>query len=198
MTAASESSPWAIVQSTLAREFSGATDVERWTEMLVRLSIALFLAGVLGYDRERKRRPAGLRTHLMVGLGAATLALIPEQLGFSDEAMARVIEGIIAGIGFLGAGAIIRVESPEQVRGLTTAGSIWVTAAVGVAAGLGQEITALVTTAFAFLILSWISRIERHVGSNSHEPKDGQVIIGSNDRSESATRNQAAVRFVER
>ncbi len=120
----------------------------------------------------------------MVGLGAATLALIPEQLGFSDEAMARVIEGIIAGIGFLGAGAIIRVESLEQVRGLTTAGSIWATAAVGVAAGLGQEITALVTTAFAFLILSWISRIERHVGSNSHEPKDGQVIIGSNDRSE--------------
>ena len=176
MTDANESTPWDIVQSTLAREFSGATDVERWTEMLVRLSIAMFLAGVLGYDRERKRRPAGLRTHLMVGLGAATLALIPEQLGFSDEAMARVIEGVIAGIGFLGAGAIIRVESPEQVRGLTTAGSIWATAAVGVAAGLGQEITALVTTAFAFLILSWISRIEMHVGSTSSSEENGQVI----------------------
>ena len=190
MTAASESSVWDIVQSTLAREFSGATDVERWTEMLVRLSIALFLAGVLGYDRERKRRPAGLRTHMMVGLGAATLALIPEQLGFSDEAIARVIEGVIAGIGFLGAGAIIRVESPEQVRGLTTAGSIWATAAVGVAAGLGQEITALVTTAFAFLILSWISRIERHLASDSNDAKDGQVIIDSDNRSVTANRDQ--------
>ncbi len=169
---------WEVVQATLAREFSGSLNLEQWTSLLLRLLIALVLAGIIGYDREVKARSAGLRTHLMVGLGSAMLAVLPQQMGFSDESLARVIQGIVTGIGFLGAGAILKIEDEQRVRGLTTAGSIWATAAVGIAAGLGQEPVAIVTGVFAFVILAWLTRAERRLHPRSDDaPEQSDVSV---------------------
>ena len=150
-------------------ELSDALDAQRLTELLIRLSVAVLLAGVLGYERERRMRSAGLRTHMMVGLSSATFVLLPSQLGFSDSATARIVEGVIVGVGFLGAGAILKLDDRKRIRGLTTAGSIWTTAAVGICAGIGQEATALVVAAFAFLILSWLQRLERRLNLGNQD-----------------------------
>ncbi len=150
-----------VVGATFAREFAGALHVQHLTEVLIRLTVAVVLAAALGYERERRMRSAGFRTHMMVGLGAATFVLLPSQLAFSDNAIARIVEGVIVGVGFLGAGAILKLNDQQRIHGLTTAGSIWATAAVGVAAGIGQEVTALIVAGFAFIILSWLQRVER-------------------------------------
>lgn len=90
---------------------------------------------------------------MLVALGSALFVLVPLQAGTDLSDMSRVLQGVIAGIGFLGAGAILKSSDDQQVRGLTTAASIWLTAAVGIAAGMGREATAVVSTLFALLIL---------------------------------------------
>lgn len=140
---------------------------EHWrSEYVVRLLAASVLGAVIGLEREYHGRSAGFRTQLLVGLGAALVMLVSLQfiaiLGGSDNDnvradVARAIGGVMGGIGFLGAGVIFR--QPLGIRGLTTAASLWCTAAVGLACGLGMYITAGVTTAivlFALLILGWL------------------------------------------
>ena len=122
---------WAIISSTVTAEFSDITDTEDATRVSSRLLIATILGGLLGYERERKRKAAGLRTHMLVALGAALLVLVPVQAGMSLEDISRVIRGTVTGIGFLGAGTILKGSSVENVKGLTTAAGIWLTAAIG-------------------------------------------------------------------
>ena len=122
---------WAIISSTVTAEFSDITDLEDATRVSSRLLIATILGGLLGYERERKRKAAGLRTHMLVALGAALLVLVPVQAGMSLEDISRVIQGLVTGIGFLGAGTILKGSSVENVKGLTTAAGIWLTAAIG-------------------------------------------------------------------
>ena len=119
----------------------------------MRLLIAAFLGGLLGYEREQQGKAAGVRTHMMVGLGAALFVVASLQDEAMDDAMSRVIQGIVAGVGFLGAGTIIKTEKLMDVKGLTTAAGIWFTAAIGVAVGLGHEMTALVATLIALIVL---------------------------------------------
>lgn len=107
-----------------------------------RLALATLLGAVIGINRELGRKPAGLRTHSLVALGAAVAALIslhPNSTGgmASSDAVSRVIQGILTGVGFIGAGVILHRDDPKGVHGLTTAASIWVVAAVGTTAGLG-------------------------------------------------------------
>ncbi|MEP7283269.1 MAG: MgtC/SapB family protein [Rubrivivax sp.] len=144
---------------TVAAEFSNATDVEHITRILVRLLLAALLGGVLGYDRERQGKAAGVRTHMLVAMGSALFVLVPEQAGMSVADMSRVIQGVIAGIGFLGAGAIIKGRDGEEVQGLTTAAGVWMTAAIGVACGLGRESTALLSTLLALFVLAVMPRL---------------------------------------
>lgn len=136
-------------------------------EMALRLSLAVLFGGILGWEREEQRKPAGLRTHMLVALGASSVtlaALYLAQPGFleGDDLQldpTRVIEGVIGGIGFLGAGSIIR--SRGSVEGITTAASIWVAGALGVASGLGMHTLAIMTVALAFIILRLIGIAEK-------------------------------------
>ncbi len=144
---------WQEIANTIQDEFSDLPDAGRMTRIILRLSIAAILGGILGYEREQKGKSAGLRTHMLVALGAALFVLIPQQAGASDADLTRVLQGLIAGVGFLGAGTIIKGEAEEEVKGLTTAAGIWLTAAIGVAAGMGRESTAVMSTLFALIIL---------------------------------------------
>jgi putative Mg2+ transporter-C (MgtC) family protein len=139
---------------TVQREFSDLSDASSITQLVLRLGIALLLGGVLGFEREMAGRDAGLRTHMLVATGSALFVLVPLQAGFSQADMSRVLQGLVSGIGFLGAGAIIKLSEQREVRGLTTAASLWLAAGVGVAAGLGREATAIVSTVVALVILS--------------------------------------------
>ena len=124
-------------------------------EVLLRLLAAAALGAGIGVDREVRGKPAGMRTHALVSLGAALVLLVTVRVapvGFEHvDAVSRVIQGIIAGVGFLGGGAILK--SSESVHGLTTAASIWFVAALGAACGVGQWVASLIAVALAFLIL---------------------------------------------
>jgi putative Mg2+ transporter-C (MgtC) family protein len=128
---------------------------------VARLGLAVILGTILGLDRERVHSAAGLRTHMLVCLGAAVMVLAGDAAGFGHDAESRVIQGIIAGIGFLGAGTILKVSEKIEVHGLTTAASIWVTASVGIAAGLGHLWLSIVATAAGWLVLGPLKKIEK-------------------------------------
>ena len=131
---------------------------------LARLGLAATLGAILGIDRERIQSAAGLRTHMLVCLGAAVMVLGGEAAGFSDDSSSRVIQGILAGIGFLGGGTILKLSEKVEVHGLTTAASIWLTAGVGIAAGLGHFWLSAAATLVAWLVLGPLKRLEkRHI-----------------------------------
>ncbi|WP_229425577.1 MULTISPECIES: MgtC/SapB family protein [unclassified Massilia] len=141
---------WMIV----VQEFSDLGDVEGITRVVVRLLVAVVLGGMLGYERESVGASAGLRTHMLVSLGSAMFVLIPLQAGMEIDDLSRVLQGITAGIGFLGAGAILKHSNKNDIRGLTTAASVWLTSAIGIAAGMGREATAVLSALFALVILA--------------------------------------------
>ena len=143
------------VASTVASEFSDVPDAGQATRILVRLTVAGLLGGLLGWEREHAGKAAGLRTHMLVAMGAAMFVLVAQQSGIGAADSSRVIQGIIAGVGFLGAGTILKGDGDNQVKGLTTAAGIWLTAAIGVAAGLGHEATAVLSTVLALAVL-WL------------------------------------------
>ncbi len=150
---------WERVVNTVGAEFSDVADVEQITRLLVRLLLAALLGGVLGYEREQQGKAAGVRTHMLVAMGAALFVLVPQLGGMALADMSRVIQGIVAGIGFLGAGAIIKNRSEENVHGLTTAAGVWMTAAIGIACGLGRELTAVIGTLLALVVLALVPRL---------------------------------------
>lgn len=155
---------WHEVWVTLQSEFADIGDARQLTQITVRLLIAATLGGILGFEREHKGKAAGVRTHMLVALGAALFVLVPQMSGSQADAMSRVVQGVIAGIGFLGAGTILkgRDDGDEQhVKGLTTAAGLWMTAAIGVAAGLGREATAVLSTLLALGVFSLMPRIVR-------------------------------------
>jgi len=108
-----------------------------------RLIAAVVMGAVVGIEREQSRRAAGLRTHMLVALGATVFTLVALEAGATSADLATVVKGIASGIGFLGAGAILKLTSDREIHGLTTAASIWLTAAVGIAIGAGYMWLAL-------------------------------------------------------
>ena len=154
---------WNEVWQTLQAEFADIGDAKQLTQITVRLLIAAILGGILGFEREHKGKAAGVRTHMLVALGAALFVLVPQMSGNQADAMSRVVQGVIAGIGFLGAGTILKGKEDEEghVKGLTTAAGLWMTAAIGVAAGMGRESTAVLSTLLALAVFSVMPRIVR-------------------------------------
>lgn len=148
------------IWATILSEFSDIPDVSTITRITVRLVLAAVLGGILGYERELKARNAGVRTHMLVAVGAALFVLAPLQSDMPMPDMSRVLQGIIQGIGFLGAGAIIIRAAEHKVEGLTTAANIWATAGIGVLAGLGLDATAVLSTAIVLIILAVIPYIK--------------------------------------
>jgi putative Mg2+ transporter-C (MgtC) family protein len=127
---------------------------------MVRLIIAMTLGAVVGIQREHTGKPAGLRTHVLVAMGGALFVLAPLEFGMNSDGLSRVIQGLVTGIGFLGAGAILKLHEQREIEGLTTAAGIWMTAAIGIAAGLGRWGLALVSTILTWITLSIIGRVE--------------------------------------
>lgn len=146
---------------TLQAEFADIGDARQLTQITVRLLMAAILGGILGFERESKGKAAGVRTHMLVALGAALFVMVPQMSGNQADAMSRVVQGVIAGIGFLGAGTIIKGKDEDagHVKGLTTAAGLWMTAAIGVSAGLGRESTAVLSTLLALVVFSVMPKI---------------------------------------
>ena len=157
---------WNEVLSSIWADFSDLPRTAEITQVVVRLTLAALLGGLLGFEREQAGKAAGIRTHMLVALGSAFFVLIPVQAGIGGEDLSRVLQGVIVGVGFLGAGTILKGDHKGQIYGLTTAAGIWFTAAVGIAAGLGREATALLGTILALLILAFVPHVV------SKHPKD--------------------------
>ena len=147
------------IGNTIVGEFSDLADVEQTTRVLVRLLLAALLGGLLGIERESHGKAAGVRTHMLVAMGAALFVLVSQQAGMLEADLSRVVQGVIAGVGFLGAGAILKMEGEEKVKGLTTAAGIWLTAAIGVAAGMGREATAVLSTLLALVVFALVPKV---------------------------------------
>ncbi|MBP0637242.1 MULTISPECIES: MgtC/SapB family protein [unclassified Cupriavidus] len=151
---------WSEIYSAIRAEFSDVSDAGDATRILLRLTVAVVLGGLIGYEREASGKAAGLRTHMLVALGSALFVLVPLEAGVPLSDISRVLQGLTAGIGFLGAGAILKHNSEADIKGLTTAASIWMVAAIGVAAGLGRDTTAVIATIFTLVILQILLRLK--------------------------------------
>ncbi len=125
----------------------------------LRLLLAAVLGGAIGYEREKKERSAGLKTHILVSVGSALYVMAPLYAGVSQADNTRVVQGVVSGIGFLGAGAILKLQRDMRVEGLTTAARIWLTSAIGVAAGLGNALLAIIATGVALFVTAVIPRL---------------------------------------
>jgi putative Mg2+ transporter-C (MgtC) family protein len=137
-------------------------------EILARLGVAAIMGGVLGINRELRHKPAGLRTNALVALGAASVMVMAreaplEGAAFDANAMTRVIQGILAGIGFLGGGVILRAERERRIEGLTTAATIWMVACLGVACGLGLWRVAGTALGLSLVVLVLGAELERWI-----------------------------------
>ena len=141
----------------------GLLDAKQLLRVFTRLLAATLLGAAIGFQRERAGKPAGLRTHTLVSLGTTLLILSCLAVGMSLDGLSRVIQGIITGIGFIGAGSILKLSDEHAIRGLTTSAGIWVTAAVGVAVGLGSVGVALLGTLLALIILALVGRLEHRI-----------------------------------
>jgi putative Mg2+ transporter-C (MgtC) family protein len=160
-----------VVLRTIQHEFSDVPDAEGFTRVLVRLLVAAMLGGLLGLERELTGKPAGLRTHMLVALGSAMFVLASSQAGLDDDGLSRVVQGLLAGIGFLCAGAILKSNQQEHVYGLTTAAGLWMTAAIGLAAGLGMETLAVISTLLTLGILLLERPVQRML--DARRPRGG-------------------------
>ncbi len=171
---------WSQIGATVASEFADVPDLAQATRIALRLIVAAVLGGLLGLERERAGKSAGVRTHMLVAMGAALFVLVAQQVGIDTPDMSRVIQGIVAGVGFLGAGTILKGDSESQVHGLTTAAGIWLTSAIGVAAGLGQESTAVLSAVLAFTVLWALPKLPGFAAAatNSDNSSNGPLKKG--------------------
>lgn len=157
---------------TLLEELtSGLPSAVQVTRIVVRLTAAALLAAVVGFQREQAGKPAGMRTHMLVAVGAALFVLGPQESGMSMEDLSRVIQGLTTGIGFIGGGAILKLSREREIQGLTTAASLWMTAAVGVAVGLGRIGMAMVSVTLAWIILELVGIFENRIQKKIPNPE---------------------------
>jgi putative Mg2+ transporter-C (MgtC) family protein len=154
----------------LWRDFADLPDLVQSIRVVLRLLLASLLGGVLGLERERVHKEAGLRTHMLVALGAALFVVVSEQAGLEHADISRVIQGIVTGLGFIGGGAILKLSQEHQIRGLTTAANIYLAAAVGVGVGLGQLASAVLGTVLGLIILGCLGWLERRVEHRNEKP----------------------------
>jgi len=148
-------------------------DLSLLGDHFIRLTIAGLAGGALGFDRELSGQSAGLRTHMVVAIGSALFTMLGEQFADGDpNATTRVISGVASGVGFLGAGAILKLGDREQVKGLTTASSIWLAAGLGAIAGLGRYELMTAGTVMAIAILVLLKPLGHRL--SPEEPEDNE------------------------
>lgn len=135
-------------------------------DIIIRLCLGFLAGGIIGFERSSRRQVAGLRTHILISVGATCLMLLsiwlPEHMGGENRGdPGRIAAQVVSGMGFLGAGAIIRLGN--NIRGLTTAASLWLTAAIGMTIGAGMYIAAFTATALAIIALLLLNKLERRI-----------------------------------
>ena len=133
---------------------NGLPDRQRLAVVIIRLVAAAVLGAIVGLQRERARKPAGLRTHMLVCLGTTIVVVACSGAGMTTDGLSRVIQGIVTGIGFVGAGSILKLSQEREIKGLTTAAGLWMTAAIGIATGLGSIGLAILGTIFTVMVLA--------------------------------------------
>ena len=151
---------------------AGFPDADQMARLLIRLSVAMVLGAIIGFQREQYGKPAGLRTHILVTMGSALFVIAAAESGMSSEGVSRVIQGLAAGIGFIGAGAILKLSQHREIQGLTTAASIWATAAVGVAVGLGLLGLAVLSVILIWFVLAVLGYLEVRFKLSGEAPPD--------------------------
>lgn len=144
----------------LTRGMSGSDELIR---VVFRLLAATLAGAIVGFEREREGKSAGLRTHIVVTVGCCLLVLAGTGFGMSTDGVSRVVQGIVTGIGFLGAGNILKLNQEHSVKGLTTAAGIWATAAIGVAIGLGLVGLAFIGTFVVLFVLALVKYLEPEI-----------------------------------
>ena len=132
----------------------GLPDRTRLAVVLIRVVAATTIGAIIGRQREHAHKPAGLRTHMLVCLGTALVVLACSAFGMTPEGLSRVVQGIVTGIGFVGAGSILKLSKQREIKGLTTAAGLWITATLGVAVGLGAIGLAVIGTILAIIVLA--------------------------------------------
>lgn len=137
---------------------AGLDDFGQVERVLLRIITAAALGAILGFEREKAGKPAGFRTHIIVSLGTAIVVLACAGARMDMDGLSRVIQGIVTGIGFIGAGSILKLSEERDIQGLTTAAGLWMTAAIGIACGLGTLGLAIISTALTLVVL-WIFRV---------------------------------------
>jgi putative Mg2+ transporter-C (MgtC) family protein len=148
-------------------QFLNLPEMAHFVRVVLRLVAAALLGGLVGAEREWVGKAAGLRTHMLVALGAAVFVLAPAEAGLGEGDIGRIIQGIAAGIGFIGAGTILKRTDRNEIKGLTTAAGVWLTAAVGVAAAVAPLWLAAASVACALVILFALGAMERKLGTAS-------------------------------
>lgn len=143
---------------------SGLPDTQQLARVIIRLVAAVLLGAVIGFEREKAGKPAGLRTHILVTLGTCLFVLACAGSGMDSDGLSRVIQGIVTGIGFLGAGSILKLNEERDIQGLTTAAGVWITAAIGVAVGLGQLGLALLGAILTVIFLAVLGQVDYNSG----------------------------------
>ena len=146
---------------TIWQELSfGFADTQQFIRVVIRLFAAIILGAMIGFERERAGKDAGLRTHILVTLGTCSVVLACTGFDMTSEGLSRVVQGIVTGIGFIGAGSILKVNEERDIKGLTTAAGLWMTCAIGVAVGLGELGLALICSVLALIVLGVLGKIE--------------------------------------
>jgi putative Mg2+ transporter-C (MgtC) family protein len=138
----------------------GLPDTQQLVRVIIRLIAATLLGSIIGWERERAGKAAGLRTHILVTIGTCLFVLACSGSGMDSDGLSRVIQGIVTGIGFLGAGSILKLNDERDIQGLTTAAGIWMTAAIGIAIGLGEIGLALLGAILTVIVLAFLGQVD--------------------------------------
>jgi putative Mg2+ transporter-C (MgtC) family protein len=149
---------------------NGLHDRGRLALVLIRVIAAVLLGAVVGIQRQRAGKPAGPRTHMLVSLGTTVVVLACSGAGMSLDGLSRVIQGIVTGIGFVGAGSILKLSQERDIQGLTTAAGLWMTATIGVAVGLGALGLALIGTILTLIVLAVVGAVEHRGEKHKSAP----------------------------
>jgi len=138
----------------------GLDSTRQAAQILLRMVAAVLFGFLVGIQREKAGKPAGVRTHMLVSLGTSLVVLACAGMGMQFDAQSRVIQGIVTGIGFIGAGSILKLSQERDIQGLTTAAGLWLTAAIGVACGVGTLGIALIAAVLTVVVLALAGVIE--------------------------------------
>ena len=161
-----------MIEIFLSELTSGLPNTSQLAHVIIRLIAAILLGAVVGIQREQAGKAAGLRTHILVALGTALFVIAATGSGMSSDGVSRVIQGLTSGIGFIGAGAILKLSATREIQGLTTAAGIWMTAAIGVTVGLGALGLALLGTILTWIVLAAIGQFEYRLEKEQAAKKD--------------------------